>query len=246
MRIYDSKEDISYDKTKHFFEGRINRYNKENPYTLTMYQDNNPDLVKARNKEEMSILIPKLELDSNSSILDIACGIGRWSDAITMPILKYCGIDFCKEFIQIAKERNIEKINRHFYVSKSYETETVLKNNDEGKFNRVLFVGCFLYLNDADVLQTMKSVIAACDDDTIICIREPIGINQRLTLKEQFSDELKDEYNAIYRTRDEFIGFFASSLFDYGFQITEENFLFENKALNNRKETAQYYFILKR
>ena len=101
-------------------------------------------------------------------------------------------------------------------------------------------------MNDADVLQTMKSVIAACDDDTIICIREPIGINQRLTLKEQFSDELKDEYNAIYRTRDEFIGFFASSLFDYGFQITEENFLFENKALNNRKETAQYYFILKR
>ena len=31
-----------------------------------------------------------------------------------------------------------------------------------------------------------------------------------------------------------------------GFEIKEQGFLFEDTALNNRKETTQYYYILER
>ena len=31
-----------------------------------------------------------------------------------------------------------------------------------------------------------------------------------------------------------------------GFRIKEEGFLFDDDTLNNRKETAQYYYILER
>ena len=40
--------------------------------------------------------------------------------------------------------------------------------------------------------------------------------------------------------------FINSSLISKGFSIVKEGFLFEEDELNNRKETAQYFFILER
>lgn len=50
-------------------------------------------------------------------MLDVACGIGRWSDAITKDIELYCGVDFCSDFIEKAKEKNL-KNNRYFFEGK--------------------------------------------------------------------------------------------------------------------------------
>jgi SAM-dependent methyltransferase len=246
MRILKANENISYVKTQEFFRRRIDKYNSDNPYSLTMYQDNHPELVRKRNEKEVSTLLPKLKLDESSKILDVACGIGRWSDAINIKIKKYCGVDFCEDFILLANKRNKDKANRHFYVSKSDDVALCLNKNNEGRFNRILLVGCLVYLNDVDVAQTLDGIESACEENTIICIREPIGLNERLTLKEHFSEELGDCYNAIYRTRNELVNFFENTLINKGFRIEEERLLFEDQALNNRKETAQYYFILKR
>ena len=95
MRLKGGHEEINYDATQAFFNNRAGKYNKDNPYSVTMYQDNNPELVKRRNAKEVEKLLPLLKLDKKSKVLDIACGIGRWSDAITTEIDKYCGIDFC-------------------------------------------------------------------------------------------------------------------------------------------------------
>lgn len=76
-----------------------------------------------------------------------------------------------------------------------------LEYYSEGKINRILLVGALMYLNDEDAIQTTKAIESVCKHNTIICIREPIGIEERLTLIEQFSEELEDNYNAIYRTR---------------------------------------------
>ena len=46
--------------------------------------------------------------------LDVACGYGRFSECF----YKYTGIDFCEEFINIAKERNPGK---NFYVANAHE-----------------------------------------------------------------------------------------------------------------------------
>lgn len=58
--------------------------------------------------------------------------------------------------------------------------------------------------------------------------------------------ELNDYYNAIYRTRDELMVSINEMFLNKGFRIKEEGFLFDDDALNNRKETAQYYYILER
>lgn len=245
MRIIKDTADIDYEKTQQFFKNRAGKFQPGNPYSVTMYQDNNADLVKERNRREIEKLYPLLNLGENSRVLDVACGIGRWADAITDDIEEYCGVDFSGELIEIAKKRNRKK-NYCFYVGAAYELEEVLQRHDCGKYNVMLMIGILMYLNDRDMRCVLEQAGKVCGEHAVICIREPIGICERLTLKDFYSEELKDNYNAIYRTREEILQVFDDTLFKNGFRIREEGFLFEEINLNNRKETAQYYYILER
>lgn len=245
MRIKEKIESIDYDETKQFFKNRAGKFKESNPYSVTMYQDNNADLVKARNEKEVQKILPKLMLTKDSKVLDIACGIGRWADALPDAIAEYCGVDFSGELIEIANKRNA-KANFFFYEGAANEIDVVLQKNKKGKYNRFLLMGILIYLNDEDVQAVLTQVEKNCEEHGIICLREPIGIEDRLTLKDFYSEELSDNYNAIYRNREEMKGFLNATLLSKGFKICEEGFLFDEETLNNRKETAQYYYVLER
>ena len=232
-------------RDKAVFFNRAEKFNADNPYSVTMYQDNNKELVIERNRKELEKLLPLLKLNDESKVLDIACGIGRWADALPNSIKEYCGIDFSEGLISIANERN-EKEQFCFLEGSIINVEQVLGRNGKGKYNIILMIGILMYLNDDDMSFSLEQVERICEEEATICIREPIGIRERLTLKDFFSEELKDSYNAIYRTREELFGFFEKTFFNHGFQIVEEGFLFDGESLNNRKETSQYYFVLHR
>lgn len=245
MRIVKETAEIDYTETQRFFQNRAGKFRPENPYSVTMYQDNNADLVKERNRREVEKLYPLLRLDEGSRVLDVACGIGRWADAIEDAIEEYCGVDFSGELIEIARGRNGKK-NYRFYEGAAYEIEEVLERHGCGKYNVILLIGILMYLNDKDMECALEQIGKVCQEHTTICIREPVGICERLTLKGFYSEELDDTYNAIYRTREEMLKIFSDTMLKNGFQIQEEGFVFEEANLNNRKETAQYYYILKR
>lgn len=245
MRITEKVTDIEYEETRQFFKNRAEKFHEDNPYSVTMYQDNNKKLVRARNEREVEKLYPFLKLTSNSCVLDIACGIGRWADAIKIDIKKYSGFDFSRELVEIANKRNIRN-NFSFCEGDVKEVENILLSKKEGKYNTILMIGILMYLNDGDLLDVLGQIERSCDVHAIICIREPLGINNRLTLKNDFSEELQDNYNAIYRTREELMEFLDDSFLAKGFLVRNEGFLFDEDSLNNRKETAQYYYILER
>lgn len=246
MRVYKNKTTIEYSEIKDFYNRRAKKFNEESPYSATMLQDDNPELVKKRNENEVRVLKPLLKIGKDSNILDVACGMGRWSDAITEEIAGYCGIDISEELVEIANKRN-QKKNRAFYCSSSHMLlDCLAAHHKTEKFNRVLFIGSLMYLNDEDVLSTFCQVESVCEEKALICIREPIGLEERLTLKSFFSEELNDTYNAVYRTRDDLYRCIYDAFITKEFHISEEDFMFKDKELNNRKETAQYYFILER
>lgn len=243
MRLINKKENLNYNETKSFFEKRAKKYNENNPYSVTMYQDNNAELVKKRNKYETDKLLKLINLNEESKVLDVACGIGRWADAIGTGIERYLGVDFSEGLIDIANKRN-KNPKAKFIAGSSTELNNLLDKDDS--FSHILIIGLFVYLNDDDVAKVFEQAEKFCAEHATICIREPIGITDRLTLKEFYSEELKDNYNAIYRTDAEFKQIMKSTLLDKGFKIKQEGFLFDDDALNNRKETSQYFYILER
>ena len=246
MRIKQAIENLNYQDTREFFKKRAKKFREDNPYSVTMYQDNNEKIVKERNQKEIEKLKPMLCLDWESRVLDVACGIGRWADAIQENIQEYCGVDFSGELIEIANKRNTKRQRYAFYEGSVIEIDKVLEENHKGTYNVVLMIGIFMYINDDDMLSAIRQIIARCEADATVCIREPIGVTERLTLKDFFSEELDDTYNAIYRTREEFASCFEETFLKCGFVIEKEGFMFEEKELNNRAETEQYYYILRR
>ncbi len=50
--VLRAKSKILITSTRDFFKKRAQKYNVENPYSVTMYQDNNADLVHKRNQYE--------------------------------------------------------------------------------------------------------------------------------------------------------------------------------------------------
>ena len=245
MRLKQQAADISGDKVREFYEQRAQTYDGQNVNNVTMLQDKNPALSEERNTAEITKLLPKLKLDSESAVLDLACGAGRWLDALPENISKYRGIDFAEGLIDIARSRNTRK-NAAFFTGSVLDVDSILAA-ELGTFNRILMMALLMYMNDTEILRLFRKIPALFTDcGGLLCVRSPIGTDYRLTLKDFYSEELKSDYNAIYRTRDEYIKLFEDSLIPAGFSVTDEGFMFDDGSLNNRKETIQYYFILER
>lgn len=241
-RIKGTKVNIECNKILEFFNNRAENYSEDKPYTVTMLHDNNPEFIEQRNKLEVEKLKSKLKLKITSKILDIACGIGRWSDAIEEDIENYTGIDFSANLIEIANKRNENKLNRDFLVGKADKISEVLP--PDKKYNIIFIMGICMYLNEEALNICFNEVLKYVENNTIILVREPLGIDNRLTLNNFYSSELNTDYNAIYRTSEElkdFLKIFEKA----GFSLIEEGNLFD-ESLNDRQETVQRYFVLKR
>lgn len=247
QRIYKSVVNIDYSSTRQFFSQRAELFDKVGKLNVTMYQDKNPDLAKRRDEHEKKIITPLLGLTNSSKVLDIGCGVGRWGFHIIKDISLYLGTDFCADLIEIAKKEaktNYRDLNVFFQEISCDEIigERLIK---KPPFDSIIIAGLFAYLNDRDCMHVLKYIPSLVSDHATVYIREPIASENRLTLQNFFSSELNSNYNAIYRTEQEYLSFLSDTLFDAGFKVLHSGFLFPEE-LENRAETRQRYYILKK
>jgi hypothetical protein len=114
------------------------------------------------------------------------------------------------------------------------------------KYDLILISGLLIYLNDEDIENLLLEIIKLKKPFCKIYIREPISIlNETFSLINHYSDELKTQYNAIYRTERELLSL-LSPLYDDGFQPIQSDWMYRDPELNNRTETRQKYFYFKR
>ena len=79
------------------------------------------------------------------------------------------------------------------------------KNILNKKYNLVLITGLCPYLNNDDVIKLFTDLNNFLDTNAQIYLRESISVmGKRLTLKDFPSEELETDYNAIYRTPEEY------------------------------------------
>ena len=119
-------------------------------------------LYKERNSSEatyfMNNLINKLQIDKNSSILDLACGRGRYSLYLSNIGHKVTGIDISKENISEAKKNESDKL--HYIL---HDMRYPLNQ----KFDLILnlFTSFGYYEKDTDNLSVIKSIKSNLETD---------------------------------------------------------------------------------
>ncbi len=237
---------IDYEKTKEFFENRAKKKNQVSYLSLTMYQDKNPDLAEQRDRDEKSIITPFLELDKNIKVLDIGCGVGRWANIFKGKVSAYLGLDFSEELLQIANSIYADSLEINFQKMSATELNPELLLIQK-PFDLIIISGLLIYLNDLDIKNLIDAIILLSKKGTIIYLREPISLlTERKILIDHFSKDLNSSYHAIYRTQRELEDLVVEPLTNDGFSLKTKDFLFHSDSLDTKKDTKQYFFILKK
>lgn len=235
---------IDREDTASFFEGRAKKIGSVGPTQAVIYQDKNPELARLRDAAEKKRLLPLLDLRSNSRVLDVGCGTGRWVDDLVPLCAHYHGIDFSKGLIEYACSKHSGHPAVRFSL-KSVDDFSLTTLGETVPFNRVLCCGVLIYLNDDEAIRALQCIAEAVAPKSLIILREPIGLLGRLTIKEHFSDDMDQYYNAIYRTEEELGGLLGQTLLASGFLVKQIGDVFEPE-LNNRAETRQRWCLLER
>lgn len=193
---------IDYEATQSFFESRGQR-EYSNLLSATMYQDREPELVAARDRAEKAAVAQVLGLNGVKRVLDIGCGIGRWGWFLVEHCaqLQYLGLDFSSSLIdkaqQEVEQRGISGLNFQVMSATDIHDDALMV---PAPFDLVLISGLLIYLNDSDCVKVLHDAASFCMKGGAIYLREPVGVSERFTLDRYYSEELADEYSAIYRT----------------------------------------------
>lgn len=240
-RLYNSNIDIDPTQIRDFFDERARK--ESNAVNAVMLQSEGSTIARDRDIRERNELLPTLS--SPSRILDLGCGAGRLALHYAKAGHTYLGLDFSSELIVRARELCKGLENVYFQVAQIPELpENGLKV--KSPFDLVTIAGLLMYLNDEAVRKTLEFIVKHSAPRAKLYIRESVSdVDQRLTLKNFYSEELEGTYNGIYRTRRE-LGFeFSETLLKHGFTLTSEGYAFTGR-LRNRSETASYYFNFER
>lgn len=239
------KRHIARESIFDFFERRADKVSLLGPVRAVIYQDKNPDLAEQRDRVEKQRIQPLLELDGTQRLLDVGCGTGRWTKALIENVAHYHGLDFSPGLIAHARSAFPATDSLRFSVASAddYSLESLAENTS---FDRVLCSGIMIYLNDDEVDDALRCMAGICSQTARIVLREPMGIGQRLTIQKHYSEELEQDYSAIYRTQDELEHLMTSTLFASGFKLVGTGDVFLDARLNNRAETRQRWMILER
>lgn len=255
-RIIEEKVEIDYNKTQAFFEQRGNNGKQlENKYNYVLFQDDHPQLALERDQKEKQKILPYLlEVWNRKSkgtekvALDIGCGIGRWGEELLKHNLHYIGIDYSEHLLSIANETLDFQSDRVQLVHGAIQQLSDLVESEQLKrpFDIILINGVLMYLNDTDLLHVLETVATLMDENTILYIKETVSKEQRLTLNGFYSKELVQEYSAIYRYVGEYTSLLEEVLGDKStMEWIASGELYEDE-LKNRKETVDYFYLLKR
>jgi len=246
-RIYGECRSLDYSKVEKFFRDRSGKIAETGPLSVTMYQTE--EVAKLRDRHEKAAVAPLLRAGPGARVLDIGCGTGRWGTFLSEVVGSYLGVDFCDAYIQVGQalfaERKLDPNRFRFQQLRATDVSADTLSFSP-PFDLLIIAGLVAFLNDADARSLFDTVSSLSSVGATIYLREPVAIDQRLTLLDFPSEQLQQSYSAVYRTDAEMRSLF-SPLVAAGAVLEAEFILFppDMLSLATRQETNQRVYILR-
>ena len=235
-----SAPEIERAATLAFFEGRGRSAEPECVYSRTMYQDDRPDLVRARDAHEKATILPRLEVGPESRVVDVGCGVGRWADALVGRVSAYLGVDFSPSLLAIAEKRFASRPEFVFQQGAAEDVGAMNLRLDP-PFDVVILSGVLAYLTEDGAAHCLSGSAGLLTRGGRLYLREPVARERPFTLSRRYSEELGAEYSAKYRTVEQYRLMLESHA--PGLSLRHEGEALPT-ALQNRRETSQHFFVL--
>lgn len=245
-RVYGRQQEIEPEEVKCLYANRADKsktVHVDSPVVLS--GDVDVKNIERWTEWELKKWFPMLRLDKNSIVFELGFGTGRMTKYILPRIRQYVGIDYVKEFVDIVQNRDdMGKKEHALFINEDFQE--FLQEYDTLKFpvftHFFLSGGVFMYMNDETVRVCIDDMVKMLDEKSIIYISEPIAMEERLTLNSFYSEQIDNNYSAIYRTEEEYKRLFKP-LFERGYTLKVSELFFE-EDIKKQKETQQWIFIM--
>lgn len=232
-RLYGDKEDIDSEEVKNFFADRANR-DLESDLSIVLFQDK--ENSEQRHPEGKKLFHEHIDV-SGKKVLEVGCGIGRWTEALHDKCESFLGIDYTEDLVEIAnKSHNYDNCKFQVMSATDIKADELLI---QPPFDEIIFSGVLMYINDDDIKLVFEELNRVGADDKKLFIMEPVSrMGERLTLKDFYSEGLEADYSAIYRTEEEYMELFK--ILNYNKIFAEDIF----DDLSDHSETHYKYYVI--
>ena len=231
------KKQKNFDKEliKNFWDKRAKQHEK-NPGLTNLEEDE--ELLKKKVELEDKKVLSFVDLKKDKDILDLGGGNGYWAFKFAKKAHNVDVVDFCQELLKQGTARaKKEKIKNVSFLKNSIQ---YFKKNH--KYDTIFMSGVLIYLTDEDLERLANNMRSYSKKGTKLILRDATGLKERYCIN-KYSEELKTDYCAIYRAREEYIEAFKKA----GFKLIRDEDMFpEGSTLNKRKETRLRIYEFKR
>lgn len=241
-RVYNKKIDVSAGNVAEFYDRRARNYSQEIGYHTVLLGDQTPGYASKWDTFEKQKITPLLNLGRDKNVLDIGCGMGRWAEELAPKVNCYVGVDFSAEMVKLAKERCSSYSNVSFY-NNSFQNLFANKEVLKYQYDIIIITGVSMYINEAELLECYNKLKGLLKDGGRLYMEESVGLKERLTLNHIWSENLGDNYDAIYRTREEYLELLTPLI--QSTTVIREEYL-EELDKKDLKETSHWYIILEK
>ena len=176
------------------------------------------------------------------SCIEIGSGTCQWTKSLSKISESVLATDICKGMLDIGKEYIESKKNQsniNFFLGDICNE----KNPKNSPYDLVFISGLILYLSKDQFSKLIKFILDNTTTNSIVILREPVGIHKEYVLENVFSIELKTNYSAVFRTEESIIEPFKIN----NFVIETNEWLHpDNSKFNKWKETRLKLISLRR
>jgi cyclopropane fatty-acyl-phospholipid synthase-like methyltransferase len=220
---------------KAFWDKRAKQYEKKKSYSITNLEEDE-QLQQLKVELEQEHIFKLLKIKTNMSILDLGAGIGAWSMLFASKCKEVVAVEYSAKMIEIAKQiAKRESINNIEFVC-----QDVLDYCTTQKFDVIFISGLLIYIPDSEIPRLLQNMSDYSKKGTYLLVRDSTGIEGRYEIVNKYSEALKVDYSALYRTRDEYIEMFRK----IGFELVVDEDMFEKGCpLNKWKETRLRVYL---
>lgn len=169
---------------------------------------------------------------SGKSLLDLGCGDGRQLDQLGSRFRRIVGVDFATSLLEIAKQR-LEASENSVELVEADVSEYMTEEN----FDVLLLSGIIPCLDDSQMEKMVANLDTMAKPNSKLLVRSSIGLQERIDVVSQFSQDLKERYTAYYRTTEEI----QESFCKQGWTSVKDNLLYQH-----REDTAVWWFEFER
>lgn len=153
---------------------------------------------------EIRLVLDAVNTPHEKTLLDLGCGDGRLLAELSKEFASSIGVDFAGELLQIARQR----VSNNAKPVELVESDVVEFQTDR-EVDVILLSGLLPCVDDEQVAQIARNLTRHVRPGVQLFLRTSIGIDRRIDVVNQFSEELGSYYTAYYRTNDEIVRLFA-------------------------------------